>query len=186
VEILCFFSLKKQRLKRKAGMALIKKDRSFASNKMNFETQINELYEECLANIEQFHRKIDLFEIPINLASKIKEETNIDLNGFWVCIDNFGILHALENHGNPISEARRGQVAIEKTDFITMIDVFLNPDAIKYLGKTRHSQKDMIQFEKKIDDKIFVVKEVRMVTSSKKKKLNRLVFHTMYKIKATN
>lgn len=148
--------------------------------------QINDLYDECLENFEQFHRKIDLFEIPELLASRIKEKTAIDLLGFWICIDNFGILHTLENHGNPVSEAKRGQVAVEKEDFITMIEVCLYPDEIKFVGNSKHTQKPLLQFEKKIENKIFVVKEVRIVTSKKKNKLNRLVFHTMYKIKAIN
>jgi phage-Barnase-EndoU-ColicinE5/D-RelE like nuclease3 len=148
--------------------------------------QINELYDECLENFEQFHKKIDLFVITDALAEKIKEKTTIDLKGFWVCIDNFGILHTLENHGNPVSEAKRGQIAVEKEDFITMIEVCLNPDEVKHIGISKHTQKPLLQFEKKIENKIFVVKEVRIVTSTKKKKLNRLVFHTMYKIKATN
>ncbi len=148
--------------------------------------QINELYDECLENFNQFHRKIDLFEIPDLLAFRIKEKTAIDLLGFWICIDNFGILHTLENHGNPVSEAKRGQLAVEKEDFITMIEVCLYPDEIKFVGNSKHTQKPLLQFEKKIENKIFVVKEVRIVTSKKKNKLNRLVFHTMYKIKAIN
>lgn len=52
----------------------------------------------------------------------IKDATQIDVSNHWVCIDNFGILHTLEEHGNPISEAKRGQIAIEKADFLTMLD----------------------------------------------------------------
>jgi hypothetical protein len=44
--------------------------------------QINNLYDECLENFDQFHRKIDLFEISESLANRIKEKTNIDLYGF--------------------------------------------------------------------------------------------------------
>jgi phage-Barnase-EndoU-ColicinE5/D-RelE like nuclease3 len=66
-----------------------------------------------------------------------------------------------------------------------MVEVCLNPDDVKFIGNSKHTQKPLLQFEKRIENKIFVVKEVRIVTSTKKKK-NRLVFHTMYKIKATN
>jgi phage-Barnase-EndoU-ColicinE5/D-RelE like nuclease3 len=147
---------------------------------------INDLYDECLNNLEPFHRKVDLFEIPESLVLRMLLETNIDLKGFWICIDNFGIIHTLEKHGNPISEAKRGQVAVEKEDFITLIEVCLNADSIKNIGFSNHSKNPILQFEKKINDRIFVVKEVRLITSLKKKKRNRLVFHTMYKIKATN
>ena len=148
--------------------------------------QINDLYDECLNNFEPFHKKLDLFEIPETLVSRILTETNLDLSGFWICIDNFGIMHTLEKHGSPVSEAKRGQIAVEKEDFITMIEVCLNADTIKNIGVSKHSQNPILQFEKRINDRVFVVKEVRLITSKKKNKLNRLVFHTMYKIKATN
>ncbi len=147
--------------------------------------QINDLYDECLNNFEPFHKKLDLFEIPETLVSRILTETNLDLSGFWICIDNFGIIHTLEKHGSPVSEAKRGQIAVEKEDFITMIEVCLNADTIKNIGVSKHSQNPILQFEKRINDRVFVVKEVRLITSKKKNKLNRLVFHTMYKIKAT-
>lgn len=145
--------------------------------------KIFELYEECINSIEPFHRKLDLFVVPENLAKKIFEETNIDVSGHWVCIDNYGILHALEHHGSLISESKRGQIAVGKEDFVTMLNVFLYPDEIKLIGETKKTNKLLIQFIKRIDDKIYVVKEVRTVTSQKKKKISRLVFHTMYKKK---
>lgn len=67
-----------------------------------------------------------------------------------------------------------------------MLEVFLHPDEILSVGKTNYSQKPVLQFVRQIGDKIYVVKEVRTITSQKKNKLSRLVFHTMYKIKATN
>jgi phage-Barnase-EndoU-ColicinE5/D-RelE like nuclease3 len=82
------------------------------------------------------------------------------------------------------TKAKRGQVALMKEDFITMLQVFLHPDEIQASGKTNKSQKPSIQFISKVEDKIYVVKEVRTITSLKKNKLSRLVFQTMYKIKA--
>jgi len=87
--------------------------------------KIYDLYDECLENLGQFHRKLDLFMIPSELAQKIKIITDLDVSDHWVCIDNYGILHTLKQHENPISEAKRGQVAIEKEDFFKMLDVFL-------------------------------------------------------------
>jgi hypothetical protein len=146
--------------------------------------KIYELYDESLNSIEQFHRKLDLFIVPDKLAEKILNETNVDVSKHWVCIDNYGIIHAMEEHGNPISEARRGQVALEKEDFVKMLEVFLSPDEIQSVGTTRHTKKPLLQFIRKIEDKIYVVKEVRTITSVKKNKLSRLVFQTMYKVKA--
>ena len=145
--------------------------------------KIFESYEECINSIEPFHRKLDLFIVPDELAQRILNETNIDVSEHWVCIDNYGILHALEHHGSLIAESKRGQMAVDKEDFITMLDVFLYPDEIKLIGETTKTQRVLIQFIKRINDKMYIVKEIRTITSQKKKKVSRLVFHTMYKKK---
>jgi hypothetical protein len=150
----------------------------------SLKNKIYELYDECVSSVEPFHRKLDLFIVPDELAQRILEETDIDVAGHWVCLDNYGMIHALEHHGRPISENKRGQIAVMKEDFVTMLQVFLYPDEIHAAGKTNNSQKPTIQFIRKIEDKIYVVKEVRTITSLKKNKLSRLVFQTMYKVKA--
>jgi phage-Barnase-EndoU-ColicinE5/D-RelE like nuclease3 len=147
--------------------------------------RIYELHDECIEANEPFHRKLDLFIVPEYLAQKIIVATQIDVSNHWVCLDNFGIIHTLEHHGNITAERKRGQVAVVKEDFLTMLEVFLYPDEILSIGKTNKSQKPTLQFIKTIRDKIFVVKEVRTITSAKKHKVSRLIFHTMYKIRAT-
>lgn len=146
----------------------------------SLKNKIYELYDECVNSVEPFHRKLDLFIVPDELAQRILDETDINVAGHWVCLDNYGILHALEHHGNPISESKRGQIAVDKEDFITMLEVFLYPDEIKIVDEPK---KVLIQFIKRINDKMYVVKEIRTITSQKKKKISRLVFHTMYKKK---
>ena len=64
-----------------------------------------------------------------------------------------------------------------------MLDVFLYPDEIKTVGETKKTHRTLIQFIKRINEQIYVVKEIRTITSQKKKKISRLVFHTMYKKK---
>ena len=155
---------------------------------MNLEqtkADIYALYDECLENPSPFHRKLDLFIVPDYLVETVLYATGLDIHGHWVCIDNFGILHTLEQHGNPLTEARRGQIAIEKEDFIKFIDVFLQPDEVKLAGATKRTNLPLIQFMKIIEDKKFVIKELRTISSTRKKKVSRIVFHTMYKMKAT-
>ena len=131
-------------------------------------TDIYALYEACLENTAPFHRKLDLFLVPEYLAQKVLEATQIDVTDHWVSIDNYGIIHALEQHGNPLSEAKRGQIAIEKEDFVKFIEVLLNPDEIMAVGVTKRTNLPLIQFVKILEDKKFVVKEVRTITSLKK------------------
>ncbi len=152
----------------------------------NVKQQIIALYEKCLETTEPFHTKIDVCIVPDYLSQMVLTATNIDVANYMITIDNFGISHTLLQHGNPISEAKRGQVAIEKEDFIKWIDVVLQPDKIVILENTKRSNLPQIQFEKVIENKKIVVKEVRTVTSTKKNKVNRLVFQTMYKFKKPN
>ncbi len=148
--------------------------------------QIEALYEKCLEEIKPFHTKIDVCVVPEYLAKLVYEAIKIDIANYVITIDNFGISHTLLQHGNPITEAKRGQVAIEKVDFIKWIEVVLHPDKIILLDNTKRSNLPQIQFEKVIENKKIVVKEIRTVTSTKKKKVNRLVFQTMYKFKKPN
>jgi acyl carrier protein phosphodiesterase len=51
------------------------------------------------------------------------------------------------------------------------------------LGKTKRTNLPLLQFVKVLEDKIFIIKEVRTIFSNKKQKVSRLVLHTMYKKK---
>lgn len=146
---------------------------------------ISNLFDECLIRRTPFHRKLDLFMVPDPLALRILQTTGLNVFNHLVCIDNFGIIHSLEQHGNPLFEARRGQIALEKEDFVSFIDVFLEPDEIQLSGKTKRTNLPLLQFIKTVNDKKIVVKEVRTIVSTKKQKISRLVFHTMYKIKVS-
>jgi len=116
----------------------------------------------------------------------VLETTNIDIFNHLITIDNYGIIHTLQQHSNPITEAKRGQVAIERDDFVKWLEVVLQPDEVKHLGDTKRTNLPLLQFEKIIENKKIVVKEVRTIQSTKKQKVSRLVFHTMYKFKKPN
>ena len=155
-------------------------------NLEEIENKINALYDLCLETKIPFHEKIDVCIVPKELADKVLTTTNIDISNHIITIDNFGIIHTLQQHSNPITEAKRGQIAIEREDFINWLEVVLNPDEIKHVGNTKRTNLPLLQFEKTIDSKKIVVKEVRTVQSTKKQKVSRLVFHTMYKFKKPN
>ncbi len=148
--------------------------------------QINSLYDECLTRKEQFHTKIGICIVPNDLVQMVFEATTIDITNHWITIDNFEIIHTLVQHSNPLSESKRGQIAIEKEDFISFIEVVLKPDKTIVLENTKRSNLRQLQFEKIIHHKNIVVKEIRTVTSKKKNKISRLVFHTMYKKTKSN
>ncbi len=131
--------------------------------------QILKLYDECLENPLPFHKKINICIVPDYLARLVLEATDINIFNYVITIDNYGISHTILKHGNPLTESKRGQIAIQKQDFIVMIDVILKPDEVKIAGKTNKTGLPLLQFEKEIEGKKIVVKEIRTVTSTKKK-----------------
>ena len=103
---------------------------------------------------------------------------------FIVAIDNYGIKHTIERHGNAEREARQNQVAIQKSDFTLLEIIVREADSIKYDPRQKTPKSVVVEtfiFEKMIGDTFYVMKEIRRVT--KKGKKNKLVFQTMFKKK---
>jgi phage-Barnase-EndoU-ColicinE5/D-RelE like nuclease3 len=147
---------------------------------MTIEEQIEELYEFTLNNLENTFKRVDLFVINQELGAYISQLTNIDVTEFIVTIDTYSIMHTLERHGNPIREAKRGQIGVEKHHFKEILEVILKPDIVRF--ETRSNRESLI-FEKDMGDRYFVVKEIRRVV--KKNKQNRLVLQSFYIRKKT-
>lgn len=49
-------------------------------------------------------------------AELIQQKTGFDVKGHSHLLDNYGVRHTLNNHGNLEREQRRGQIAVEVTD----------------------------------------------------------------------
>jgi hypothetical protein len=147
---------------------------------MTIEEQIDTLFELTINNIENEYKRIDLGIVSKELGLLISDMTDIDVTDYVITLDTYSISHTMERHGNPIKEAKLGQIAVQKHHFIEILDVILNPDNVRY--DVRNSRASLI-FEKEKDDKYFVVKEIRQVQKSRKK--NRLVLQTFYIRKKT-
>jgi hypothetical protein len=142
--------------------------------------KIEELYEFALNNRANSYQVVDLMEISADLAEKILLTTAVDVSGFTLSIDNYGILHTLERHGNPVREKARGQIAVTKADFTRLLDIINEFDSIRFDKRTHQNGvvKESFIFTKELENSYFVAKEIRHVT--KKGKRNRLILQTMY------
>ena len=141
--------------------------------------EISELYEYALHDKSNKLKIICIGKVNSELADKIFNATNKKLQGYKICIDNYGILHTLKKHGNPVKEAKSGQIAVTKQDFCNIYSIVFNPDNVIDKGKS-HAGNDRLVFEKTIENKYFVVKEVRKKSPTKKGTEKRLVFVTMF------
>ncbi len=146
------------------------------------ETEIRDLFQFTFNNPQNEQRIVAIFEtLEENLIEKIKLATDIDLTGFAVEIDNYGIKHAIEGHGNDERESKRGQIGITISDFerIPLIVQAFDTARYDFRGTAENRNlRESIVFEKCIDNQYIVAMELRRVT--KKGKQNRLVFQTMY------
>jgi hypothetical protein len=131
------------------------------------ELTINDLFDFTFDNPNNEHRIIDLGIIEVGLAEKIKNATEIDVKGFVISIDNYGIKHAFERHGNNDIENRRGQKAIEKRDFEQFLFILNNAETIRYDFRGEHGKptlKESLVFSKTLDYQYFIALEIRKVT----------------------
>ena len=150
------------------------------------EKLIEELYEATINDPHNTHRVVDLCEVDSILAQRILLETGVNVEGFTITLDNFGINHIVSRHGNSDKEALRGQIAVTKLDVIKIIDVIQEADTINLEIEMFNNgvKRETLIFTKKFEDKYFLVIEIRRVT--KKGKKNRLVLKTLYIIKDKN
>jgi hypothetical protein len=147
---------------------------------MTVEEQIDALFELTINNVENEYKRIDLGVVSKELGLLISNMTNVDVTDYVITLDTYSISHTLERHGNPIKEAKLGQIAVQKHHFFELLEVILNPDSVRY--DVRNNRSSLI-FEKEKEDKYFIVKEIRQVQKLKKK--NRLVLQTFYIRKKT-
>lgn len=141
---------------------------------------ISELFDFSFNNPENKQKVEELGVISPELAQKIKEKTGLDLENYTISIDNYGIRHAMEKHGDPKTETPRGQIAISKEDFCKILEIVENADEITKDGTNQIGQ-DIILFKKRFEESYTVAKAVRPVKSKKKKKKNRLSFQSFWK-----
>jgi hypothetical protein len=106
----------------------------------------------------------------------IEEQTQINVEGYVITIDSYGILHALKRHGN---EPNESQVSLSEEDFLLIEQIVFEADKIEDISRY---EKNALQFSKLIENEYFTIFEVITITGEKKKlyKKNRLAFKTMF------
>lgn len=101
-------------------------------------------------------RKLVMHVGPLHSLELIHDATaqagqpGMDLSGYAIRLDNSGVQHAFKNHGNPKTEAKRGQLAITADDFGLIAQIVNQPDAVTPDGKNA-SGRDVLLFTKLID-----------------------------------
>jgi len=135
--------------------------------------QIFDLYEFTFNNPNNLKQKIEIGKIQNELALKIQQIINLDINNFVITIDNYAILHTINKHGK-YDEYKRGQIPVKKEDFEKILEIINQFDNVKL------DKNNILIFDKYIESHYFIAMEVRLITSKTKNKQNSLAFVTMY------
>lgn len=152
-----------------------KEVKNISSNKIKIAKDINDikLFVKNELTKKTSNSKLYLGKINKNTADKIKNITNLDLTDYNISLKGNNVRKIIKDHGNKTLENLRGQEAITLKDFEYIDDIVLTADNIYLSGKTRQG-KDVIIFEKKINNKYTLVEFI----STKRKTLET---QTMFK-----
>ncbi len=100
-----------------------------------------------------------LGEVSQKVVNKVKQLYGIDITGRKHIISDYDIRHMIKQHGNPIIEKNKGQIAITTKDIEKIPEVILNYDSI--VTGNDNKQGKTIRYIKKFDDnKIYVVEVI--------------------------
>ncbi|CAN5674822.1 hypothetical protein BH09BAC4_BH09BAC4_12500 [soil metagenome] len=135
------------------------------------EESLSDFIAESLKQPVPQNKQIVLGPVPETIVQRLFIESGINLTGFEFTVDIYAIRHIIKSHGNVQKEDARGQKAITAEDFSLIYEVITEPDVIFFDGKNRIGR-DVIQFQKRIDDRYIILKEVR--TGRKQLALNSM------------
>lgn len=98
-------------------------------------------------------------------ASQIEKETGLNVKGWTHGIDEAAVRHIIKRHGDPVKEAKMGQIAVTKQDIEQIETVINSPDSVEYGGINDRGNETLI-IKKTLGDKTICIQELR--TGNKK------------------
>jgi hypothetical protein len=150
-------------------------------NGLRFPDAVARLYDSALDPKDNSLKRISLGQVSAENVRRVKEAAakegvDIDLSGYTRDMDNYSIRHIHGEHGNPVTEGRRGQVAVTREDIARIPEIVETADEVSYEGQTGHGR-DLIRYRKRIDGTVYYYEEIRT-------RRGRVNPTTLYKTKA--
>jgi hypothetical protein len=119
-----------------------------------------------------YQRKMYFGMIPDALSMRVKSETGIDISEYNLVLRADEIRKILRDHGDELKEAKHGQRAINRDDFISIPEIVVNPDSIELSNKL-YDGKPTLLFKKVLNGKTVAVAHASIQTHD-------LTVQTMY------
>lgn len=144
-------------------------DAEITSIERNADFSVARSYEDIrgfIDNVEKFDRDKSLFlgKIGDKNAAKILTETGVDVKGKSIVLNSSNLRHIFNNHGNAVSEALSGQIAVTKNNIESVIETLVEPDSVE---RSDENGKVGIMFKKNINGRVMAI----TILSEKKKAL---------------
>lgn len=119
-------------------------------------------------------QKLNIAYVSANQSTQIQQLSGVDVQNYRHVLENFGVKHAFNHHGNVKKEQQRGQRAITADDFKHIPSIVNEPDGLSYQGLSNVSKQPLILYTKQIGtETYFYVAEIR-------RKRKELATQTMY------
>lgn len=108
------------------------------------------------SNIENNAKTLFVGKISKKTSEFVKSQTGISIENKSIALNGYDIRHIINRHGNQSTENLRGQVAIETSDFKTIIETITDPDRVT-ANKNEKGGVTTLTFQKEMSGKTTAV-----------------------------
>ena len=99
-------------------------------------------------------------KVPDSTARRVMQETGMNIDGMGVMMNGVDIRHIIKEHGDPILEPARGQVAVTAEAIARIPEIISDPDAVYLSDKPDAKGRTAIVFEKQFGDTYITVQGI--------------------------
>ncbi len=101
-----------------------------------------------------------LGKVPDRVAQRILTDTGVDIRGMGAMMNGNDVRHIMKDHGDPLMETARGQVAVTPDDIARIPEVISNPDRVTVSPDADSKGRTALVFEKQLGDKYISIQGV--------------------------
>ena len=136
------------------------KDKIISKLDEDFKNKASEMFENAKnGKVKNIMEKIPYRKVNQEEATKLKEKTGLELEGYEHEISNMDIRHIYNKHGNEKMESFRGQVAVTERDILLIPEITKKYDDIALSPEVIDGRK-MLVYKKEIGDSYYYVEAI--------------------------
>lgn len=87
-------------------------------------------------------------KLPDSVVSLVSEQAGIDVSGFSAMINGNDVRHIVKEHGDPVKEAAKGQIAVRAEDIAMIEQILAEPEQVKLSPHRDSKGRLVLEFSK--------------------------------------